>query len=204
MKISKTERIDWLDNFADRIAKVSSDPRTAVEAARTRDQQSIMDQISSIMSGKATSANSVESKIQDMQERTGLKEYLRRMKSAQEHSEDMSKIDRLPESFADLPESTQNDVQNYVKNLIETHHGNIHIPAIQESVIQTFRLKGVHPKHINDQAFEKYISDCILDQKKKHPSFEEHNSNLGRGVGLDGEIDPENNDFFSSLMPVKM
>lgn len=211
----RSDRVDWLDSFARKIEQISNHPQTAVEAARSRDQQSIVDMIGSIMNGRQHSngASTVESVVQDMQERTGLAEYLRRVKSSKDsvekiaqevHSEGQKISNDLPDSFSDLPEKTREDVKNYINNLVETHHGNIHVPAVVESVIQTFRLQGVGPKHINEMTFEKYISDQIMSQKQKNPSAEEHNTNLGKGIGIDtNDVDTSNTDMFEGLMPAK-
>lgn len=225
LKITRTDdyessrRVDWLDSFARKIEQTAADPRTAVEAARQRDQKSVVDMIQAIMSGRPGKPNTVEGKVQDMQDRTGLQEYLRRVQSDDQSADvvksgdqdeegketakkDDDRTDSLPDSFSDLTEKTRDDVKNYINNVIETHHGNIHVPAIVESVIQTFRQNGVSPHHVNDVAFEKYISDRIVDQKRKSPAQEEHNTNIGKGIGVDNDLDG-NDDMFEGLMPVK-
>lgn len=196
-EIERGDRVGWLDNFANKIAEISTKSETAVSAARARDHKSIVDQISSIMSGRPNNSSSVEGAVQDMQERIGLKEYLRKINASGDVSTD------LPKSFSDLPEKLRENIKNYISNTIDTHHGNIHVPAIVESVIQMFRLQGVSPQHVNDMEFEKYISDRIVEQKQKNPSEDEHNANIGKGIGVDKEVDSANTDMFQSLMPVK-
>lgn len=192
------DRVSWIDSFARKIEQVDGS-QNAVEAARARDHKSIVDQISAIMSGRSNKKESVEGVVQDMQDRIGLKEYLRRINAAGQ--ENVS--NDLPKCFSDLPEKIRENIKNYITNTIETHHGNIHVPAIVESVIQMFRLQGVSPQHVNDMEFEKYISDKIVEQKQKNPSEDEHNANIGKGIGVDKEIDSANTDMFESLMPVK-
>lgn len=198
------ERVDWLDAFARKIEEASKAPTNAVESARLRNQNSLVDQISSIMSRNGPP--SVESKVQDYQDKIGLKEYLRRMSAT---NEDLQKKlaaeeSKLPESFLKLPENVQQDIKNFIRNKCETHHGNIQVPALVEEVSKTFRNAGVKPQDVNDMHFEKFISDEIMAAKKRNPSSDEHNSNIGLGVGVDRhEIDSSNSDIFEGLAPTK-
>lgn len=200
------DRVDWLDSFARKIEEVSKSPTTAVEAARSRDQQSILDQISSIMSRQAR-PSSVEDKVQEYQDKIGLKEYLRRMALSKENVQKkvaQDDIQELPEAFNKFPENLKNDIKTFIKNKCDTHHGNIQVPALVEEVSRTFRQRGVQPQDINDMQFEKFISDQIMSAKSRNPSFEENNHNLGRGVGLDNsDIDSGNVDVFEGLNPIK-
>lgn len=195
------DRIDWLDSFAQKIENVSnatnaSVPRTAVEVARRRNYQSIIDQISSIVGGKAQ-PNAVEAKVREMQDRTGLNEWLKRQAQVE------SSLPEDPNLFGKVPESVKEDIKNFIWNLISTHHGNIQVPAVVEEVSRIFKSKGVTHQDVNDMAFEKYISDQIVKAKKNEPMAEEHNTNIGRGLGVEKEVDPESGDAFSGLNPVK-
>lgn len=200
------DRVDWLDSFARKIEEVSKSPITAVEAARSRDQQSILDQISSIVSRQYKS-NSVEDKVQEYQDKIGLKEYLRRVSVSKENAQKkmaQEVIGDLPESFKKFPQNLINDIKTFVMNKCETHHGNIQVPALVEEVSRTFRQRGVQPQDVNDMQFEKFISDQIVKAKSRNSSFEENNQNLGRGIGLDNsDMDSGNVDVFEGLIPVK-
>lgn len=202
------ERVDWLDAFARKMkqneAKV---PANAVDAARTRDANSLFDQISSILSKKPIHS-SVEEKVQDYQERIGLKEYISRMSAAKEEEArkklagEAEQVD-LPDSFSKLSDKDREDIVNFIRNKCDTHHGNIQVPALIEEVSQTFRQRGVQPQDVNDVKFEKFVSDEIVKAKKKNPTVDEHNVNIGLGVGLETDLDTDNGDLFDSLMPVK-
>lgn len=202
------DRVDWLDSFARRLEEVSKSPITAVEQARARDEQSLLDQISNIMSRQRHSSSSVEDKVQEYQDKTGLKEYIRRMSAAREEERKKTaqeeSVGDLPESFNKFPEKIKNDVKTFIRNKCETHHGNIQVPALVEEVSRTFRQAGVQPQDVNDMHFEKFISDQIARAKKRSPSSDEHNMNLGLGVGVDKDnIDSANLDVFEGLTPVK-
>lgn len=207
------DKVDWIDDFANKLHQIAEDPRTAVEAARARDQQSLLDQIVSIVSRQHGQSGSVEDKVRELQDRTGLSELLRRraqqtvqalQKAAEEGSEG-EVVEELPEGFKSLPNELQDDIKNYIRNKIDTHHGNIQVPAIVEDVSKTFRLHGVQPHDVNDTRFERYVSNEIVKAKKREPSFDEHNVNIGRGVGTSDKdnSDAQNSDVFEGLMPAK-
>ncbi len=213
IKITKTtmgetsgDRVEWLDAFARKIEEVSKSPLNAVESARARDQRSLLDQISSIVS-RQRSSFSVEDKVQEYQDKTGLKEYLRRMSAAKEAERKKTAQEEqveLPENFNRFSDSIKNDIKTFIRNKCETHHGNIQVPALVEEVSRTFRQVGIQPQDVNDMHFEKFISDQIARAKSRNPSTDEHNHNLGLGVGIDNNsIDSANLDVFEGLTPVK-
>lgn len=206
----KSDRIDWLDSFANAVERVSGDPRTAVEAARSRDHQSIIDQITAIVS-RQNSYSSVESVVQHYQDKTGLKEYLRRVQVANTEAEkkkiaqqimESAVEDDLPESFKKLSDKDREDIKNFIRNKCETHHGNIQVPALVEEVSQTFRQRGLDATDVNDTKFEKFISDEIVRAKKRNPITNETNVNIGLGVGVQTES-TMNDDAFEALNPAK-
>lgn len=208
----RSDRVDWLDSFADAVEKISKDPTTAVEAARSRDIANYTDQISAIISRKQD-YNSVEGVVQYYQNQTGLTDYLKRVQSekieeanrkiAQEIMEAADGMENdLPESFGKLSDKDREDIKNFIRNKCETHHGNIQVPALVEEVSQTFRQKGIEPQDVNDTKFEKFISDEIIRAKKQNPNADEHNVNIGLGVGINSE-NTMTHDAFESLNPAK-
>lgn len=207
MNKNSGDRVDWLDAFADGLESISKSPLTAVEQARARNEQSLLDQISNIMSRKVINLSSVEDKVQEYQDKTGLKEYIRRMsvkeqerkKIAQEES-----VGELPENFNKFSDKIKEDIKTFIRNKCETHHGNIQVPALVEEVSRTFRQVGIQPQDVNDMYFEKFVSDQIAKAKKQNQSYDEHHANLGLGVGVDNDhIDSANLDIFQGLTPVK-
>lgn len=205
---SRGDRVDWLDAFAKNIEEASKSPLNAVEQARARNEQSLLDQISNIMSRKVRDASSVEDKVREYQDKTGLNEYLRRMSAAKEAERKKTaqeeSVGELPESFNKFSDKIKGDIRTFIRNKCETHHGNIQVPALVEEVSRTFRQAGVQPQDVNDMHFEKFVSDQIAKAKQRNPSTNEHNTNLGLGVGVEHDnIDSSNLDVFEGLTPVK-
>ena len=200
-----SDRVSWLDDFARNIEKISNEPKSAVEVARNRNQQSLLDQISQIVSKKTITTRSVENAVQELQDRIGLKDYLKRVSASNEQKskEENQKI-RLEDIFKNLPSNLIETISHFIYNTIEhTHHGNIQVPAIVESVRSNF--KDVQPHDVNDTRFEKYVSDVITDSKKRNPTHKDINHNIGKGVGLDSNTttDTSNSNFFAGIMPNK-
>ncbi len=199
-------RVHWLDSFANSLAaKESAQPKSAVEIARSRSHQSIMDQINSIVGngGSKTKHSTVESVVQEMQERTGLKSYLNRM-SSPALSEDKLKTAQEninQEILTDVNPALKEKTLNFIKNKIRTHRGMVAIPAIQEEILSIFKRDGIRPQDINTEDVANYINKCIIDERKTNPIHEDNNVNLGKGVGLqDLDDDGANSDFFKGLM----
>lgn len=188
---SQTERSDkvpWLEAFFQ--AEASKNPKTAVEVARSRNQMtpSMSDQISSILFGPK---GTVESKVQELQERTGLKAFL---SQAQDGS-----LNFLPNLNPEL----KNKIINFIKNKVNTHHGLISVPAIQEEVFNTFRNEGLSPQDVEAPDFNRYISNSILELQQHAPNNDF--SQLGKGVG-DSDLNEamtENQDFWAGCQPAK-
>jgi len=195
--VESSTRVDWLDQFANRLNSYSQDPKNAVEVARNRDS-SYYDQITSIVSKQSPFA-SVEAKVQDLQERTGLKAFL------QSKSSDNKKIAQEVKSL--FPKSSQelnNKISNFIKNFIETHHGEINVPTVQHEISNIFKADGIQSQDINNPEIAKYISDVIIDVKKKNPVNDANTDDIGKGVGIMSvDDDGSNSDFFKSLLPAE-
>lgn len=209
LKISRTnfgetgtgDRVDWLDSFAQKVNQIGKNSQNAVEAARSRDHSNFNDQINSIIS-RQFKPRTVEEVVNHYQDKIGLKEWLRRSAAAEAA---MKTGEGLPENFNKFSPALIEDIKNFVRNKIETHHGNIQVPAVVEEVVHTFRQSGISPQDVNEPGFEKFISDCIVAAKKNNPLANEHNVNLGRGVGIDSNnIDSANYDMFEGLSPAKI
>lgn len=200
-EVDPGDKIDWLDRFAKEFEKTEAkqEPKSAVEVARLRNHQSIVDQISAIV-GNRPGHSSVESAVQDYQERTGLKEYLRRQSAQQEPAKKTANV----QPFQNLDPKLRDDVISFIKNRIETHRGLVPLPAIQEEVLSTFRGKGIQSQDVDTDEVARLISQLIVDERKKNPESDIHNVNLGRGVGVKDmdDDDGSNSDFFRGLLPV--
>lgn len=185
---SQTERSDkvpWLEAFFQNQAG-----KTAVEVARSRNMN---DQISSILFGPQ---GTVESKVQELQERTGLKAFL---SQAQGGTPKSAEVNFLPKLNPDL----RNKIMNFIQNKVNAHHGLISVPAMQEEVFNTFRNEGLSPQDVEEPDFNRYISNSILELQQHSPN--EDLSQLGKGVG-DSDLNEamtQNQDFWAGCQPAK-
>lgn len=206
-EVDPGDRIDWLDSLAQDLARneTSTDPKSAVEVARARNNQSIIDQINSIVGNKPRHS-SVEGVVQEMQERTGLKEYIKRMSS----TEQQDKVAAIPNEevkkkiiFEKFGPAIREKIINFVKNRIATHRGRVPLPAIQDEIINTFRNDGVQPQDVNNPEVAGFINQVIIDERRNTPSLDVNDVNLGRGVGVQDmdDDDGSNSDFFRGLLP---
>lgn len=190
-EISPSTSVNWLDRFAQGLQ--NQEAKTAVEVAR---QQSMFDQINSIVGNKPAHAT-VESKVQDLQERTGLKAFLQRSSIA-------SGNPKLAQAalFPSVSDELRNKIFSFIRNLVETHRGLVPVPAVQEEILNTFRLQGLQASDVNSPEVAKFVSDTILEVRQKNPSTESNVSELGRGVGvIMNDEDGSNSDFFKGLLP---
>ncbi len=194
------ERVGWLDRFADNYEKQKS----AVEVARERSQRSLYDQISSIVSGSSARHASVESKVQDLQERVGLTEYLKRISSEREENTKTA-AGEFADTLENVDDELKERIATFCKNKIETYRGHISVPAIQEEIIVTFKIQGVQPQDINDPQVATVINAMIKEEQDRNPeSGTISDKNLGLGVGVELDDDEgANSDFFAPFMPNK-
>lgn len=188
---ARSERVDWLDTFADQYAEDSkaSPDKSAVQVARERQYQSMHEQISSIV-GDSTHAT-VESKVQDMQERTGLTAYLQSMATDQH-------VQKAMNVFAQFGPKMQEDLMNFCRNKIAAHRGQISIPALQHDLLATFRQHGIQPQDVNNEEVARCISGLIVDELKMNPPADVSSPDLGKVDNLE-EDDNESADFFKGL-----
>jgi hypothetical protein len=204
-EFSGGDRIDWLDEFAEKIAK----PKSAVEVARERTQQvSIYDQINSIV-GNNPANRTVESVVRDYQDKVGLSDYLQRVSSeqdskkvaalnpAEQQQQDPCKL----ASWDKFGPKMKNDLLSYCRNTIETHMGQITVPAVQHDILVTFQQHGMQPQDVNTDEVARCISRLITDELKKRPIDNNDNSDLGKGVGIGNDVkDDGDDDFLSGLL----
>lgn len=193
----RSERVSWLDEFAD---QYGNSQKTAVEVARTRQQNSLADTINAIFNQSRTGHRTVEGVVKDYQERTGLNEYLQRVSNEQARTKTASHHEDKIVILEDFSPNVKEAVLSYVKNIISNHHGHCSVPAVQHDVLSTFGHQGVKPSHILNDSFAMVVSDLIADAKSQNPYYDGNSQNLGKGVGGDiDENDTDNSDFLSSI-----
>lgn len=191
---TRSERVDWIDEFANQIEKASV---TAVEVSRYRNQTSIHEQINSIINnGPITANKTVEGIVHEMQERVGLKTYLAAVVAKRE----TNKVAQTEEAFAGLNPALKESILSFIKNKTKTNYGHgVTFSSIQHDLISLF---DVSPEDINNEEVSRFIENLIAEERKLNPSSDDHNHNLGKGVGVMDADDHENEDFFKGLMPV--
>lgn len=204
----RSERVPWLDEFADNIERAST---TAVEVARQRGGVSYHDQVSSIVNDQSAHTT-VESLVNEIQERVGLKEYMQRVSEQEQIDKTATAAEcgcgkdcecavEIRDILSDLAEDVIDKVTNYCQNFIATHRGHVAVPAVQHEILAQFR-SDVPEDKINDEKFAKYISNLISEELQLHPQTDTDNTGFGLGVGLDLDSEKEDNDdVFEGLMP---
>lgn len=183
------------DNWMNQLAKNLE--RNAVEP---RKERSVFDQINNIMNNsKKSKFSSVEDAVQDMRERSGLVDYLKKVKSAVDRkAEKKAQAQNTPTIFNTAPM-----VKNTLENFIRETRGNATVPAILEKIKEIHRMDVPDPKDWEDENLVKFISATNAKEKAKHPQNDAEYMELGRAPHLqDKDIDVENTDAFHSLMPV--
>ena len=195
----RSERVSWLDQFAETIDKAS---KTAVEVARERDFISLHDQINSIVSRKPAYAT-VEDVVEDYQKRTGLVDYLKAQSNPGETSDKVAfSLSQYDDVFAEYP-AIRDKIMSFAKNKVSTSYGQVSVPAIQREIFTQFASDGLQPQDVDNEEVAKFISDLITEAQRETPPSDLSSVELGKGVGVIDvdEDDEENNDFYRGLMP---
>lgn len=176
-------------------------PQTAVDQARSRNAQSFMQQLTSIMTNKPRYAT-VADAVKDMQERTGLNVHLENIKSADSSKKKVNKIaneSQIPESLSKY--DFVNDIVNYIKNNIANTNGlGCSVPQLSDDILALFSKNGLQAQDIYNDEVAKYLSNCIYDVQKMLPDNNEMHD-LGKNVGKDMLV--QDSDPWAGLMPSK-
>lgn len=186
---ARSERVNWLDTFADEYDKAtsSSKDRSAVDVARERNQQSVYEQVSALVGQHAT----VESKVQDMQERTGLTTYLKSMASAEE-------VEVCSDTFSKFGPKMQEDLMSFCRNKIAAHRGQCTVSQLQYDLLSTFRQHGIQPHDVHNEDVARCISGLIVDELRINPPTETVGPELGK-VDPTEDDEEDGPDFFSAF-----
>ena len=187
---------NWMKEFANNLSKISVQPR--------KHEDSVFDQISSIVNSTKPKYSSVEAAVQDMQERSGLLEYQKKIKAAA-NSVKIAACDCENEE-QDEPEikifKIRPQIQSTFDNYIEDTKGNLPIPAIIE------KIKSIHKSDVSDDSawsddnLMQYVNEKCIEVKKMHPDDDISEVNLGKIPHYDDrDIDPSNKDALFSLQP---
>jgi hypothetical protein len=179
--------------------------KAAVQPVQTKDN-SIFEQITSIMNGKSSRSKhpSVQAAVDDMMNRSGMSAYLaQEKKGSEEKNESPKKIASSQEKNTPIVFKTCPNVEQTIKNYIQSTKGNISLPAILD------RVKSIHKEDVSDPAdweddnLIRWISKENLNEKSKHGNQNDH-PHLGRTDEMSMEIDQGNTDAWSGLRPSKI
>jgi hypothetical protein len=199
----------WLKQFEQKLHKGAVQPRSV--------ENSLYDQINSIMNGKSRH-QTVDAAVQDMMQRSGLNDYLEKVKVSEEDNRnakfaqlgDTNKVlhKEVPMEEKGIPIVIKKcpSVRNTLENHIKATNGNMPLSAIISHV------QGIHSKDVSDaQDWEddnliRLVSKLNLEAKKNNPASFEDNANLGKRDSdtAESDVDPSNTDAFNSLMPAKI
>jgi hypothetical protein len=178
-------------------------------AVQPRREQSLFDQINSIMNGSKAKYPSVEAAVDDMKQRSGLTAYLEKAKvSSSETSvtktaaDDTNKVidKKIPIVFRKKP-----DISKTLDNYVRDTKGNLAVPAIIDKLHAIHKNDVPDPKDWEDDNLILEVSKRNLSAKQSNPDSYVNDGNLGsRDTGSDSEIDPSNTDAFHALTPAKV
>lgn len=174
--------------------------KSAVQSKKV--DQSLFEQINSIMN-KKSKYPSVQAAVEEMQQRSGLTDYLKRSNNIEKESN----LKPIKTAQNKLPIVIQKHpaIKTTIDNYITSTKGNLPVPAIID------KIKSIHSNDVSDsQDWEddnliRYVSKLNLAAKSINASNYQQYSNLGSYQDTkDDDIDPSNTDAFHSLNPVKI
>jgi hypothetical protein len=181
----------WMKNFANTLQKQSVQPYR---------NESLYDQISSVMNGAKSKYSNVEDAVRDMQERSGVLSYRNKIEAQKNNPPKIAQIAGNTEKirlFEDKPQ-----IKDTFDNYIEDTNGNLSIPSIVE------RIRAIHRGDVSDDSMWEddnllhYVNDKNIEVKKKYPNSDADSTHLGRLTHFDGgDVDPSETDPLFSLNP---
>lgn len=193
----------WMSEFAKSLSKVSVQPY--------KQEDTVFDQISSIINSSKPKHSSVDDAVKDMQERSGLVAYQNKMKALAQNIKTAGCTceDGEQEQHGDKKKvkvkifELKPQIQSTFDNVITDTHGNLDIPAIID------RVKGIHRKDVSDDSawdddgLMGYVNDKCIEIKKMNPDIgDDDNLTLGKIPNFDEkDIDRSNDDALFSLTP---
>jgi hypothetical protein len=184
----------WMKNFANTLQKQSVQP--------FKSDQSLYDQISSVMNGTKSKYLNVEDAVRDMQERSGLSAYRNKVEAQKNNPPKVAQVAEMPAKTEVIRLFEENPtIKNTIDNYLEDTQGNLTIPGIVE------RIRAIHRGDVPDDSMWEddnllqYVNNKNIEVKRKYPNSEADSSNLGRLTRFDGDEDPSENDPLFSLTP---
>jgi hypothetical protein len=189
----------WLKQFEKNLQK---------DAVQPRSQQSLFDQINTIMNRKSKYP-SVEAAVEDMKDRSGLTAYLDKVKQSEEELQTNIKIatdeNQVIDKHIPIVIKKHPAIRRTFENCIKDTKGNLSIPAIIERVRSIHQGDVSEAKDWDENKLIYFVSNLNLEAKKNNPSnFEEYSNLGGHDSNSNQDIDPSNTDAFFALSPAKI
>ncbi len=201
----------WLQNVSNMLAKQHE---SAVDQSRVR--ANMINQVNNIMRNPPRYAT-VEDAVQDMRERTGLNEYLQKVKTADRGSDGLLTEAAAKNLVAEIKKKIANDVPSvlnkytndaveditsFVQNNIENSHGlAASVPQLQHDILHILGPKyKLQAEDIMSGEFARFLSQFIFDAQSQI-SPNNRTPNLGKDVGRTIDDDDESQDYWAGMMP---
>jgi len=165
---------EWYANFIDGLEKNSVKSR--------KDDYSLYDQINSIVSDKGSKFSSVEAKVSDMVERTGLKKMLAQITNDTKQQLNAKAQLTMQEAavpqvktFASIPE-----LKTFIDNYIDGHKGT----SVEAVIHDALKINQIRKKlEIEDtlpEEVQHYISFKIGEASKDNNQSHQNDNQLGK------------------------
>lgn len=194
----------WLTEFAAEWEKKAT--VTAVEAARQRQiDADFYSQISSIVGGNKKHAT-VESIVEEYQELTGLKKYLKTLAEKEQSvsdnvktAQDNSKVELEVEEgsfLSNLSPELQKSIKTLVENKIKGYNGFVSIPAIQDELLRSLKNKGLEAVDVYNAEMVNFIGQHVKEYEKNYSS---HKNNTNPNLGVPVIEIEDDNKFLPTL-----
>lgn len=201
----------WAKEFEKNLNKSAVQPRSE-----------IFDEINSIMNSGNSRFSSVQAKVTDMMERSGLTLYLKateQSKSTKTASQDIADspefkkaletikkaTDNLEEKKSKLPNVLQQrpEILKTLENIVQDSRGHFSINQIVNKLQSLHKGEIANDGDWADGNLLRFISKLNMAAKLSNPQHE-NNSNLGK-LDFSNEGSPVGNtDFFAGLLPTKI
>ena len=201
---NSSQASSWLTEFAAEWEKKAT--VTAVEAARQRQiDADFYSQISSIVGGNKKHAT-VESIVEEYQELTGLKKYLKTLAEKEQSvsdnvktAQDNSKVELEVEEdsfLSNLSPELQKSIKTLVENKIKGYNGFVSIPAIQDELLRSLKNKGLEAVDVYNSEMVNFIGQHVKEYEKNYSS---HKNNTNPNLGVPVIEIEDDNKFLPTL-----
>lgn len=198
------EEDHWLKQFEKNLQK---------DAVQPYKNESFLDQIHSVMNTSKSKHSSVAAAVQDMQERSGLIAYLKKVKTSEEDTSDNNRKNAQVQAPTPVQAPAQTPavikknpmIMSTLNNYIKATRGNLPVPAIIDKIRSIHQSDVTDAKDWDEENLIKLVSQLNLKAKQDNPNNFDTNQNLGKYESdNESEIDPSNTDAFHSLTPARM